>query len=159
MRRERRVDVDDGRLAVWTRGGDGPCVLLLHGGPGLSDYLEGLADERGDGWNIAGYQQRGLAPSTEDGPFTVARHVADARAVLEALGWQRAYAIGHSWGGISRCIWRSRSRPGSPACWPSTRSAASATVVSSASARSSPPARPRRTASAPRRSTNGPCAA
>jgi pimeloyl-ACP methyl ester carboxylesterase len=93
------VDVDGGRVAVWTREGDGPCLLLLHGGPGLSDYLEDLADEFGEGWNLAGYQQRGLAPSTQAGPFTVARHVADARAVLEALGWERAYAVGHSWGG------------------------------------------------------------
>jgi pimeloyl-ACP methyl ester carboxylesterase len=46
-----------------------------------------------------GYQQRGLAPSTEAAPFTVSRHVADPRSVLEALGWERAYAVGHSWGG------------------------------------------------------------
>ena len=48
------VDVDGGRVAVWTREGDGPCLLLLHGGPGLSDYLEDLADEFGEGWNLAG---------------------------------------------------------------------------------------------------------
>jgi pimeloyl-ACP methyl ester carboxylesterase len=89
-----------GSLAVWLRG-DGPRVLLLHGGPGLSgDYLDRLAEEElGEGWRIAGYQQRGLSPSTEEGPFTVAGHVADAVAVLDALGWERAWVIGHSWGG------------------------------------------------------------
>jgi proline iminopeptidase len=88
-----------GAVGAWVQG-DGPRVLLLHGGPGLSDeYLDGIAAELGDGWRIAGYQQRGLSPSTEDGPFTVAQHVADAVAVLDALGWDRAWLIGHSWGG------------------------------------------------------------
>ncbi|HET7521166.1 MAG TPA: alpha/beta hydrolase, partial [Candidatus Limnocylindria bacterium] len=45
------------------------------------------------------YQQRGLAPSVVDGPKTVDAHVADAVAVLDALGWGRAWIVGHSWGG------------------------------------------------------------
>jgi pimeloyl-ACP methyl ester carboxylesterase len=79
---------------------DGPPVLLLHGGPGLSyEYLDGLAGEIGPGYRVAAYQQRGLAPSTVEGPFDVARAVADAVAVLDALGWERAWVLGHSWGG------------------------------------------------------------
>jgi pimeloyl-ACP methyl ester carboxylesterase len=86
-------------LAGWVHG-DGPPVLLLHGGPGLSyEYLEGLAAEIGDGYRVAAFQQRGLAPSTSDGPFDVARAVADVGAVLDALGWERAWVLGHSWGG------------------------------------------------------------
>ena len=45
------------------------------------------------------YQQRGLAPSVTSGPFTVSQHVADAIAVLDAAGADRAWVIGHSWGG------------------------------------------------------------
>ena len=45
------------------------------------------------------YQQRGLAPSTTSGPFSIGQHVADAIAVLDAAGASRAYVIGHSWGG------------------------------------------------------------
>jgi hypothetical protein len=30
-----------------------------------------------DGWRAARYQQRGLAPSAVNGPFTVERHVAE----------------------------------------------------------------------------------
>jgi pimeloyl-ACP methyl ester carboxylesterase len=75
-------------------------VLLLHGGPGLSfGYLDGLAEEIGDGVRLAAYQQRGLAPSTLEGPFAVEREVADALAVLDALSWERAWLVGHSWGG------------------------------------------------------------
>jgi pimeloyl-ACP methyl ester carboxylesterase len=94
-------ETDDGGplLAGW-RSGSGAPVLLLHGGPGLSyEYLDELAADLGDGFEVAAFQQRGLAPSTLDGPFTVAQHVADVSRVIEALGWDRAYVIGHSWGG------------------------------------------------------------
>src|ERR671937_2145291 len=93
------ADVPGGRLGGWVTG-HGPPVLLLHGGPGLSfEYLDSLAAELGDGFTLAAYQQRGLAPSTTDGPFAVEREVADALAVLDALGWERAWVLGHSWGG------------------------------------------------------------
>lgn len=75
-------------------------MLLLHGGPGVSfEYLDGLAAEIGAGFQVAAYQQRGLEPSTLEGPFAVEREVADALAVLDALSWERAWLVGHSWGG------------------------------------------------------------
>ena len=98
-RTDLRADIPGGPLAGWV-GGGGPPVLLLHGGPGLSyEYLDGLADEIGDGYRIAAYQQRGLPPSTVEGPFDIATAVADAVAVLDALAWDRAWVVGHSWGG------------------------------------------------------------
>jgi pimeloyl-ACP methyl ester carboxylesterase len=91
---------DDGTLIAGRRGGSGPPVLLLHGGPGLGfDYLRDLADELAQENDVAWYQQRGLEPSAVDGPYSVAADVGDARRVLDALGWQRAYVVGHSWGG------------------------------------------------------------
>src|SRR5919199_2465802 len=93
------VTTDAGELAGH-RIGHGPRVLLLHGGPGLSgDYLEGLVDELAGRFEVAVFQQRGLAPSTEDGPFTVSRAIDDVAAVLHGLGWARALLLGHSWGG------------------------------------------------------------
>jgi pimeloyl-ACP methyl ester carboxylesterase len=88
-----------GKLGGWVAG-DGVPVLLLHGGPGLSyEYLEGLGDELGTGFRVAAFQQRGLAPSTLDGPFTIAQAIEDVIAVLDGLGWSRAVLVGHSWGG------------------------------------------------------------
>jgi proline iminopeptidase len=78
--------------------GDGPTLLLLHGGPGMSDYLDFLGDEI-DGFQAIHFQQRGLAPSTIDGPFNVDRHVADSLSVLNHLKVRRALVLGHSWGG------------------------------------------------------------
>ncbi|QIG41495.1 alpha/beta hydrolase [Nocardioides anomalus] len=79
--------------------GDGPPLLCLHGGPGLSDYLADLGEETA-GWRRISYTQRGLAPSPTDGPFTLAQHVADAITVLDDLGLDEAVVLGHSWGGF-----------------------------------------------------------
>jgi proline iminopeptidase len=93
------VTVPGGELVGFVEGG-GPPVLLLHGGPSLSfNCLDGLVDELVPGYQVAGYQQRSLLPSTLEGPFTVERHVADAASVLDALDWPRAIVVGHSWGG------------------------------------------------------------
>jgi proline iminopeptidase len=93
------VPVHGGFLCGWTVG-SGPEVLLLHGGPGLSySYLDGLAAELGPDFYVAAFQQRGLEPSTVEGPFTMAQAIDDVVAVLDGLGWERALVVGHSWGG------------------------------------------------------------
>lgn len=98
-RREFRAAVSGGDVVGWVQG-SGPRVLLLHGGPGLSfSYLDPLADELGDGYEVASYQQRGLAPSTAMAPYDVNTYVADVAHVLDALGWDTATVLGHSWGG------------------------------------------------------------
>jgi proline iminopeptidase len=79
--------------------GSGAALLLLHGGPALSDYMD-MLDPEVEGWRAVRYQQRSLSPSAVSGPFTVERHVADAVAVLDTLGIGRAVALGHSWGGF-----------------------------------------------------------
>jgi pimeloyl-ACP methyl ester carboxylesterase len=95
---EYRVSVPGGVLQGWCTG-TGPPVLVLHGGPGLSDYTESLVGELDDAFTVYRYQQRGLAPSTTSGPFDIDTHVADAVAVLDSAGVERAYVVGHSWGG------------------------------------------------------------
>lgn len=77
--------------------GSGRSVVLLHGGPGLSDYMGLLASETA-GWRTIRYQQRGLPPSPTEGPFTIACHLEDLRAVLDAAEVDQAMLLGHSWG-------------------------------------------------------------
>ena len=74
-------------------------ALLLHGGPGLPDYLAGCAGELADLVTTIRYSQRGNPPSTAAGPYTVESHMDDALRVLDALGIEKAWAVGHSWGG------------------------------------------------------------
>ena len=77
-----------------------PRVLLLHGGPGLgAEYMITLLEELEGTVDIVLPQQRGLEPSTLEGPRDVETHVADSIAVLDQVGWERAWLMGHSWGG------------------------------------------------------------
>jgi proline iminopeptidase len=87
-----------GGILAGVRGGRGDPLLVLHGGPGLSDYSGMLADEL-TGWDALRYTQRGVDPSTTSGPFTVGQHVSDAVAVLDQHGIGAAVVLGHSWGG------------------------------------------------------------
>lgn len=93
------VDVPSGRIFA-TRRGAGPAALLLHGGPGIgAEYMVGLVEELDGLINGVLPQQRGLEPSTLEGPRDVETHVADMIGVLDRLGWDRAWLIGHAWGG------------------------------------------------------------
>src|ERR1044072_8024844 len=93
------VATPSGELSGWVTG-EGPRVLAVHGGPGMSyDYLDDAVEELAARYQVASFQQRGLAPSTEQGDFTVEEAVADIVAVLDGLGWETAYLVGHSWGG------------------------------------------------------------
>lgn len=89
----------NGALVGWSVG-SGPPVLLLHGGPGLSfSYLDELGAELASDFRVAAFQQRGLGPSTVDGPFTMSQAIDDTVCVLDGLQWEQALVVGHSWGG------------------------------------------------------------
>jgi pimeloyl-ACP methyl ester carboxylesterase len=89
-----------GVVLAGTVEGDGPPVIVLHGGPGLSvDVVDGLVADLVPSYRVAVFQQRGLAPSATDGAFTIDEAVSDVVAVLDHLGWGRAYVVGSSWGG------------------------------------------------------------
>lgn len=95
------MQVPGGELTCWRYGaGGGEHVLLLHGGPGMScDYMEDVAEELVVEHDVVLYQQRGVPPSSPEGPFDIRTAVADAVAVLDALSWERGWVVGHSWGG------------------------------------------------------------
>ena len=98
---EQRITIatPDGDIGAWTGGTGSETALLLHGGPGLSDYLDTLSPIVGGRFRTIRYQQRGLPPTTIGGPYTVETNVADAAAVIDAEAGGRAWVIGHSWGG------------------------------------------------------------
>jgi pimeloyl-ACP methyl ester carboxylesterase len=61
--------------------------------------MDELAAELVEDFQVASFQQRGLAPSMVGGPFTIEQALNDIVSVLDHLGWSRAYLVGHSWGG------------------------------------------------------------
>jgi len=92
------VEIDEGVLRGHHRGSGAPA-LLLHGGPAVPDYMDGCAAALDGLFATIRYTQRGTPPSGGGPPYSVESHMADALAVLDSLRIDRAWAIGHSWGG------------------------------------------------------------
>src|SRR6476620_900121 len=95
------VEVDDGtRLRTWTTGTRGvlPPVVLLHGGPGLWDYLEPVAGMVEHLTVVHRFDQRGCGGSDTSDEQTVARHVADIDALRRHFGYEQWTVVGHSFG-------------------------------------------------------------
>jgi proline iminopeptidase len=80
------------------RSGRGPPMVMLHGGPGLWDYLGPVAAMVEDWATVYRYDQRACGRSTGAGPHTIARHVGDLEALRAHWGLERFVLLGHSWG-------------------------------------------------------------
>jgi proline iminopeptidase len=94
------VRSDDG-CRLWTeQTGNGPPLVLCHGGPGLWDYLDDVAVLLGDLARPIRWDQRGCGRSERRGPFTVARFVADLDVVRESTKSPCISLLGHSWGAM-----------------------------------------------------------
>ena len=84
-------------LRVRTHGRAGPMVFVLHGGPAAVGGAAGLAEGLSDRFRVIEPWQRGSG----DEPLTVARHVADLHALVQALAdGQRVALVGESWGAM-----------------------------------------------------------
>jgi proline iminopeptidase len=93
----RTVEAAGARL--WSaRSGRGPALVLLHGGPGMWDYLEPVGRAFEDLATVYRYDQRGCGRSSGQPPYDVAGAVADLEAVRAAWGVERWVVFGHSWG-------------------------------------------------------------
>ncbi len=75
-----------------------PPVVLLHGGPGLPDYLAEPAPMVADLTPAYRYDQRGTGRSPWTGRHTLACHVDDLAELLDAWNAPTAVLVGHSYG-------------------------------------------------------------
>ena len=95
------AQMNDAAQISWQATGDratGPAVVLLHGGPGLPDYLEDVAAMIDDLVPVYRYDQRGTGRSPWHGRHTLDRHLHDLAQLLDQWGLSRALLIGHSYG-------------------------------------------------------------
>ena len=82
--------------------GEGPSILTLHGGPGMSDGRENMRTfgALSDAYRVVAYDQRGNGRSDLVPPYTHAQWVADAEALRQALDLGDVVLIGGSYGGF-----------------------------------------------------------
>jgi pimeloyl-ACP methyl ester carboxylesterase len=96
------IALDDGaQIRTWTTGSVIPQTLplvMVHGGPGIRDYLAPVAGMIDDLCLIHRYDQRGTGGSPWVGEHTIARHVDDLALLLDAWRHDRVVLAGHSFG-------------------------------------------------------------
>ncbi|GAA3236720.1 pyrimidine utilization protein D [Nonomuraea helvata] len=73
-------------------------MVMVHGGPGVPDYLAPVAGIIDDLCLVHRYDQRGTGGSSWQGEHTIARHVHDLVLLLDAWGHDRVVLLGHSFG-------------------------------------------------------------
>src|ERR1051325_2922563 len=78
--------------------GNGPPLLMLHGNGLDHTYLRPWHDALADRARVIYYDQRRSGRSERKGPSDHATHHADALALLDHLGVERATVYGHSYG-------------------------------------------------------------
>jgi pimeloyl-ACP methyl ester carboxylesterase len=95
-----RMDINGIELEVESRGSGEP-VLLIHGSIIANAYAPLLGEPALTGqYRVVTYNRRGFAGSSGAvAPLSIAQQAADARAVLQQLGIDRAHVAGHSYGG------------------------------------------------------------
>ena len=85
----------------YERRGDGPPVLFLNGSGATLDGMRVLLDVFVDRVDLVAHDQRGMGRTEiPPGPYTMADYAADAVALLDHVGWDRARVVGISFGGM-----------------------------------------------------------
>ncbi len=90
----------DLRFTAWS-GGEGPCVLLLHGFPDLPQtWRELMPALVSAGYRAVAVTARGYEPSSQpqDGDYQLTSLAADVPAWMDSLDIHAAHLVGHDWG-------------------------------------------------------------
>jgi pimeloyl-ACP methyl ester carboxylesterase len=92
------VTSPDGTRIAYERHGDGPPLVLLHGGL-TRRYWDPLVPRFADDYTVIVPDRRGRGESGDGGTYSIDREVADARAVVDAVDGHPVL-FGHSFGGL-----------------------------------------------------------
>jgi pimeloyl-ACP methyl ester carboxylesterase len=96
-----RASVEGAELEYEVRGAGKP-VLFIHGSIIAEAFAPLLSQPSlAESYRLVSYHRRGFAGSTHStAPVSIAQQTADARALMDLLGIQRAHVVGHSYGGL-----------------------------------------------------------
>jgi proline iminopeptidase len=106
----RFVGAPSARLAVFAASGTrDDLVVLLHGGPGVPDYLAPVAALLATKHRVIRYDQRGTGRSIHhNGRFGLTEHLEDLETIRKVCGHERLGLFGHSWGGMLAQLYAQR---------------------------------------------------
>jgi len=96
-------------LAVRESRADGEPLLLLHGGPGVPDYMQTSTAPILPEFRCISFDQRGVGESTcGDGRYDLNAYLDDIERVRISAGIESWHVMGHSWGGLLAQAYTSR---------------------------------------------------
>jgi|GEM_PF-515310 len=92
-----------GEAKLWTNISESkdrakPYLLMIGGGPGVSDGLATLEPLLGGHYNVIRFDARGCGRSTADGQYDVETTLGDIEAIRQHYEVEQWYVLGHSWG-------------------------------------------------------------
>lgn len=98
------IEVPGGTLSCQIMG-EGPPMVMLHGGPGMThDYLVPGLKRLAESYTLVWYDQRGCGSSKDDAmtaeTINLATYVQDIEVLRAYFGLGKVSVFGHSWGGF-----------------------------------------------------------
>jgi proline iminopeptidase len=83
-------------------------IILLHGGPGVSDEMTELAEWLSHHFQVINFEQRGTGTDQKETSFTMDDYIADINHLADYFGILRFHLFGHSWGGLYAQLYASQ---------------------------------------------------
>lgn len=103
VNKETYVDVRQGKIFCRVMGQEGTPLVVLHGGPGMSqDYLLPYMGRLAKTHQVIFYDQRGCGKSqvvANNDTIKLDYFIEDIEAIRRAFGFKKISLLGHSWGG------------------------------------------------------------
>jgi len=95
------VESSGALLSVRQSRDDGEPLLLLHGGPGVPDYMQSTTTPMLSQFRCISFDQRGVGESVcRDGHYDLSAYLDDIEAIRAHVGVDSWHVLGHSWGGL-----------------------------------------------------------
>lgn len=89
----------DGTEIAYRREGEGPPLVLLHGGSGTHESFDALVPHLCEEYTVIRPDRRGRGESSDSEDYSLQREVEDLAVVLDAVD-RPATVFGHSFGGL-----------------------------------------------------------